>query len=78
MGSNYPIKVLTDYNNLEYFITIKVLSGQQAKQAEVLLQYNFKIIYYLGKINPANRLLRYLDYKIRKIWDSIGEIIPIL
>ena len=27
MGSNYPIKVLTDYNNLEYFITIKVLSG---------------------------------------------------
>jgi len=27
MGSNYPIKVLTDYNNPEYFMTIKVLSG---------------------------------------------------
>jgi len=37
MGSDYPIKVLIDYNNLEYFITIKVLSGQQARWAKALL-----------------------------------------
>ena len=78
MGSNYPIKVLIDHNNLEYFMTIKVLSGQQARQAEALLQYNFKIMYCPGKTNPANRLLRYLDYKTGRIQDSIGEIIPIL
>ena len=27
MGSNYFIKVLIDHNNLEYFMTIKVLSS---------------------------------------------------
>jgi len=35
-------------------------------------------MYRLGKINPANRLLRHLDYKTRRIQDSTGEIIPIL
>ena len=45
---------------------------------EALLQYNFEIIYRLGKTNPANRLLRRPDYKTRRIQDSIGEIIPIL
>ena len=36
------------------------------------------MMYYLGKINPANRLLRHLDYKTRRIQDNIGEMIPIL
>jgi len=35
-------------------------------------------MYRLGKINPANRLLRRPDYKTRRIQDSIGEIISIL
>jgi len=35
-------------------------------------------MYCPGKTNPANRLLKYLDYKIGRIQDSIGEIIPIL
>ena len=30
-------------------------------------QYNFKIMYCLRKINPANKLLKYLDYKIGRI-----------
>ena len=42
------------------------------------MQYNFKIMYCPGKTNPANRLLRCLDYKTRRIQDSIGEIISIL
>jgi len=35
-------------------------------------------MYRLEKINPTNRLLRRLNYKIGRIQDSIGEIIPIL
>jgi len=35
-------------------------------------------MYRLGKTNPANRLLRHLDYKTRRIQDSTGEIIPTL
>jgi hypothetical protein len=39
------IKVFTDYRNLKYFITIKELSRRQARWAEKLAEFNFKILY---------------------------------
>ena len=59
-------------------MTTKVLSDQQAKWAEALLQYDFEITYCPGKINPADGLSRHLDYKTERIQDSTGEMIPIL
>jgi len=40
-----PISVLTDHKNLEYFMTTKLLNHQQARWAQFLSQFNFKIVY---------------------------------
>ena len=44
-----PIKVLSDHKNLEYFMTTKELNRRQARWAEFLSQFNFKITYRPGK-----------------------------
>jgi hypothetical protein len=41
----YLIKVLTDYKNLTWFITIKILNRRQVRWAEILTSYNFQIYY---------------------------------
>ena len=48
-GSAYPIDVVTDHKNLEYFTTTKLLSRRQARWAEFLSRFNFKIRYRPGK-----------------------------
>ena len=44
-----PIQVLSDHKNLEYFMTSKLLNCQQARWAEFLSRFNFKITYRPGK-----------------------------
>ena len=44
-----PVKVYTDYKNLEHFMTTKQLNQQQACWAEFLSEFNFKITYRPGK-----------------------------
>jgi hypothetical protein len=46
-----PFKVYSDYRTLEYFMTIKKLSFRQARWAELLSRYYFKLIYRSGKSN---------------------------
>ena len=43
-----PIKILSDHwhKNLEYFMTSKYLNRHQARWAEFLLRFNFKITYW--------------------------------
>jgi len=43
------ISVLTDHKNLKYFTTTKLLNCQQARWAQFLSQFNFKIVYRPGK-----------------------------
>ena len=43
-----PIKILTDHKNLEYFMTSKQLNRRQARWAEFLAEFNFKIAYRPG------------------------------
>jgi len=43
------ISVLMDHKNLKYFTTTKLLNHQQARWAQFLSQFNFKIIYRPGK-----------------------------
>jgi hypothetical protein len=40
-----PIKVLSDYKNLEYFTTTKLLNRRQARWSQFLSQFNFQIVY---------------------------------
>ena len=45
----HPIRVLLDHENLEYFMSTKLLSRRQARWSEFLLRFNFKIVYRPGK-----------------------------
>ena len=49
-GSPHQIKVLSDHKNLEYFMTTKQLNRRQARWAEYLSRFNFKIHYRPGKL----------------------------
>lgn len=46
----YPIQVLSDHRNLEYFMTTRLLSRRQARWSEFLSRFNFKITF-----RPGNR-----------------------
>jgi hypothetical protein len=52
------IQVMSDYKALEYFITTKTLTAQQTCWSEILLQFNFQIIYKPETTNCADALTR--------------------
>ena len=47
-GPAYPINVITDYKNLEYFSTTKILTWRQAWWSEYLSQFNLVIRFRPG------------------------------
>ncbi len=58
------IKIFIDHLNLKYFMIIKELTWQQARWAEKLFEYNFKIIYQSRKQNlKVDALIRMSDVK---------------
>ena len=57
-----PVKVLTNHKGLEYFMTTKKLTPRQARWAEFLSEFNFKVMYQTGKKNDkADALTRKLN-----------------
>jgi len=63
-GANHKVLIQCDHKNLEYFQTSKVLSGRQARWAEILSSYDFVIEHLEGKRNPADGPSRRPDYEI--------------
>ena len=49
VSPDQPVKVLTNHQNLKHFMTTKQLNRQQARWAEFLSEFNFKISYRPGK-----------------------------
>ena len=49
VSPNQPVKVLTDHQNLEVFMTTKQLNRRQARWAKFLSEFNFRITYRPGK-----------------------------
>jgi hypothetical protein len=49
-GSPHPIQVITDHKNLEYFMTSKQLNRRQARWAEFLSRFQFKLTYRPGRL----------------------------
>jgi len=49
-GPAFPIDVVTDHKNLEYFSTSKVLTCQQARWSEYLSSFNLIIHFRPGKL----------------------------
>ena len=62
-GIKEPVTVLSDHKNLEYFMTIKLLSRRQARWSEFLSRFNFKITYRPDDLN------RRVDVLIRQSED---------
>jgi hypothetical protein len=50
-SNNQPIRILSDHQNLEYFITTKQLTRQEAHWALLISEYNFVIQYRTGISN---------------------------
>src|ERR687884_1036585 len=50
-GAAHKIVIYTDHKNLEYFMTTKILNRRQARWAQELAAYNFKIVYRKGSSN---------------------------
>src|SRR5258708_26724082 len=46
-----PLQLYSDHRALEYFMTTKKLSGRQARWAEYLSRFHFKLMYRAGKSN---------------------------
>jgi transposase InsO family protein len=46
-----PFQIYSDHRALEYFMTTKKLTGRQARWAELLSQYHFRLAYRTGKAN---------------------------
>lgn len=61
-GAQYPVRVLTDHSNLQWFNTTKTLTRRQARWAEELSGFDFVIEYRAGKKNPADGPSRRPDY----------------
>ena len=72
----HPIEVLTDHNNLKYFMTTTTLSRRQARYAQVLSAYDFEITHRPGSTNPADGPSRRPDYMFGK--DDENIMLPTL
>ena len=61
------IKILTDYRNLQYFMSIKQLSYHQKCWSEFLLRFNFVIQYWPSKLEAkTNAFTRKLGDFLKK------------
>ena len=52
-----PVKILTDYRNLQYFMSTKQLSCRQARWSEFFSRFNFVIQYRPGKLGAKSDAL---------------------
>jgi hypothetical protein len=62
-GARNKILIQCDHKNLEYFQTSKVRSRRQARWAEILSAYDFKIEHLEGTKNPADGPSRRPNYE---------------
>ena len=59
----YLIIVLTNHNNLRYFIKIIMFNKHQFRWVFALVEYDFEITYYFEKINSIDDFSRRFDYE---------------
>jgi hypothetical protein len=61
-GAQEKITIISDHNNLRYFMTTRVLTRRQARWAVTLSTIDFEIIHRAGSKNPADGPSRRPDY----------------
>jgi hypothetical protein len=50
-GAAYPLQLITDHKNIEYFITKKLLNRRQACSSEFLTRFHYQILDTPGNAN---------------------------
>ena len=76
-GAQHQVVIYTNHKNLEYFATTKTLNRRQARWAQELAAYDFKIVYRPGPQNgKADALSRHSEYAPLR-GDSGSEFQPI-
>src|SRR5215469_1347967 len=66
-GPKFPVEVITDHKNLEYFSTTKVLSRRQARWSEFLSAFNLVIRFRPGRLGEKpDALTRRHDIYLKK------------
>ena len=68
-----PVKVYTDHKNLEHFMTTKQLNRRQARWAEFLSEFNFKIMYRPEKQGEKPDTLTRRSQDLPKGFEDIRE-----
>ena len=72
-GSTYPIDVITDHKNLEYFMFTKQLSCCQAHWSEFLSCFNYHITYCSGKAGSKPNALTHRLGDLSKERDTLDS-----
>ena len=72
-GSTYPINVITDHKNLEYFMFTKQLSYCQAHWSEFLSCFNYHIMYCPGKADSKPNALTHRSGDLPKERDTLDS-----
>jgi len=74
-GNLYLMKIFSDHANLCYFTTKPSLTCCQAQWALFLATFDCEIIPKLGKINKADALSQWPDYKEEIAFDNVERIL---
>lgn len=78
-GAKHQVQVFTDHNNLELFMTTKILNRQEARWAEELAGYDFQIFFRPGKLNgKADYFSRRPEYRQKEEGNGDNAPQPIL
>ena len=65
LGTDEPVTVYTDHQNLQYFLTTKVWNPRQIRWAQWLANINFKIVYGPGsRSGKPDALSRLPEYRL--------------
>ena len=75
-GTNHQVQVITDHQNVSLFQTIKILNHRQARWAQELAGYDFRIFFCPGRQNiKADYLSRCPEYRLEERGDRKPETI---
>ena len=64
---NVKFEIRVDYENLEYFITVKKLTKRQIKWFLILIKYDFMINYITGKNNERTDFFFEREHNVPEI-----------
>ena len=76
-GASHQIRIVTDHNNLRWFMTTKKLTPRQARWAEALAAFDFVVEYRPGRKNDADMPSRRPDYA-GGVRESLNRVLPAL